>query len=82
MKAIRHCEYGTPDVLKLEEIAKPLPNDDQILVKVRAASLNFIDSGLVRGPLVGRFLFGLRKPKFTGLGQDFAGMVERVVLPK
>jgi NADPH:quinone reductase-like Zn-dependent oxidoreductase len=78
VKAIRYCEYGTPDVLKVEEIQKPVPKDNELLVKVRAASLNFIDAGLVRGPLVGRLLFGLRKPKFTGLGRDFSGIVEAV----
>jgi NADPH:quinone reductase-like Zn-dependent oxidoreductase len=78
MKAIRYCEYGPPDVLKVEEVEKPVPKDDELLVRVRAASLNFIDAGLVRGPLVGRFIFGLRKPKFTGFGQDFAGVVEAV----
>ena len=76
MKAIRYCEYGTPDVLRVEEVAKPVPKENELLVKVRAASLNFIDAGLVRGPLVGRLLFGLRKPKFTGFGLDFAGVVE------
>ncbi len=80
MKAIRYCEYGPPDVLHLAEVEKPVPNDDQLLVRVRAASLNFIDVGLVRGPLILRFIFGvgLRKPKFTGFGQDFAGVVEVV----
>jgi NADPH:quinone reductase-like Zn-dependent oxidoreductase len=78
MKAVRYCEYGPPDVLKVEEVEKPRPNDDEVLVRVRAASLNFIDAGLVRGPLVGRLFFGLRKPKFTGFGQDFAGVVEAV----
>ena len=76
VKAIRYCEYGPPDVLKIEEIQKPVPKDNELLVRVRAASLNFIDAGLVRGPLAGRVLFGLRKPKFTGLGLDFAGVVE------
>jgi NADPH:quinone reductase-like Zn-dependent oxidoreductase len=78
MKAIRYCEYGPPDVLKVEEVEKPVPKDDELLVRVRAASLNFIDAGLVRGPLVGRLIFGLRKPKFTGFGQDFAGVIEAV----
>src|SRR5262245_61561422 len=78
VKAIRYCEYGTPDVLKVVEVAKPTPRENELLVKVRAASLNFIDAGLVRGPLVGRPLFGLRKPKFTGVGRDFAGVVEAV----
>ena len=78
MKAIRYCEYGSPDVLKIEEIEKPVPKEDELLVRVHAASLNFIDAGLVRGPSVLRLLSGLRKPKFTGFGQDFAGVVEAV----
>ena len=55
MKAIKFCEYGPPDVLKLEEVEKPVPKDNELLVRVRAASLNFIDAGLVRGPSVLRF---------------------------
>src|SRR5262249_11300438 len=78
MKAIRFCEYGPPDVLKLEEIAKPVPNENELLIRVRAASLNFIDAGVVRGPLAIRPMLGLRKPKLTGFGQDFAGVVEEV----
>src|SRR5215471_135095 len=78
MKAIRYCEYGSPDVLKIDEIEKPMPKEDELLVKVRAASLNFIDAGLVRGPSALRLLSGLRKPKFTGFGEDFAGVVEAV----
>src|SRR3954464_7901312 len=71
MKAIRYCEYGPPDVLHLEEVERPVPNDDQVLVGVRAASLNFVDAA-VSGALIGRLLFGLRKPEFTGFGRDFA----------
>src|SRR5437762_3256775 len=78
MKAIKFCEYGPPDILKLEEVEKPVPKENELLVKVRAASLNFIDAGLVRGPSVLRFISGLRKPKFTGFGRDFAGVVEAV----
>jgi NADPH:quinone reductase-like Zn-dependent oxidoreductase len=78
MKAIRYCDYGPPDVLKVEEVEKPVPNNNELLVKVRAASLNFIDSALVRGPWALRLMAGLRKPKFTGFGQDFAGIVEAV----
>ena len=78
MKAIKFCEYGPPDVLKVEEVEKPVPKDNELLVRVRAASLNFIDAGLVRGPSVLRLLSGLRKPKFTGFGRDFAGVVEAV----
>src|SRR6187551_1048465 len=76
MKAIKFCEYGPPDVLKVEEIEKPVPTDNEVLVRVRAASLNFIDAGVVRGPSVLRFIIGLRKPKFTGFGRDFAGVIE------
>ena len=76
MKAIRYCEYGPPDVLKIEEIEKPVPKEDELLIRVRAASLNFVDAGLVRGPALLRLVTGLRKPKFTGFGRDFAGVVE------
>src|SRR5467141_4714614 len=78
MKAIRFCEYGSPDVLKFEDVEKPVPNDDQVLIKVRAASLNFIDPGLMRGPWPLRLMSGLRKPEKTGLGTDVAGQVEAV----
>jgi NADPH:quinone reductase-like Zn-dependent oxidoreductase len=78
MKAIRFCEYGSPDVLKFEDVEKPVPNDDQVLIKVRAASLNFIDPGAMRGPWPLRLMFGLRKPEKTGLGNDVAGQVEAV----
>ena len=78
MKAIRYCEYGSPDVLKFEDVEKPVPNDDQVLIRVRAASLNFIDPGLMRGPWPIRLMFGLRKPEKTRLGNDVAGQVEAV----
>src|SRR5437660_10060379 len=78
MKAIRFCEYGSPDVLKLEEIEKPVPNDNQVLIQVRAASLNFIDPGLMRGPIPLRLMTGLRKPKKARFGNDLAGQVEAV----
>jgi NADPH:quinone reductase-like Zn-dependent oxidoreductase len=80
MKAIHFCEYGSPDVLKFEDVEKPVPNDNQVLVKVRAASLNFIDPGIMRGPFLLRLMLGsgLRKPKNTGLGNDLAGQVEAV----
>src|SRR5213595_2910938 len=78
MKAIRFCEYGSPDVLKFEDVEKPAPNDDQVLIKVRVASLNFIDPGVMRGPWPLRLMSGLRKPEKTGLGNDVAGTVETV----
>jgi len=79
MKAIVYCDYGSPDVLKLVEIAKPVPNDDQALIKVRAASVNPYDFHFMRGePYVMRMGTGLRKPKSTRLGVDFAGTIEGV----
>jgi NADPH:quinone reductase-like Zn-dependent oxidoreductase len=78
MKAIVFCEYGSPDVLKLENVQKPVPNDNQVLVKVHAASLNFIDPGLMRGPIPLRLMTGLRKPQRTRFGNDLAGQVEAV----
>jgi NADPH:quinone reductase-like Zn-dependent oxidoreductase len=80
MKAIVQCEYGSPDVLKLEEVEKPVPNDNQVLIEVRAASLNFIDSGLMRSPFPLRLITGsgLRKPKKPLLAADVAGQVKAV----
>jgi len=78
MKAIKYCEYGSPDdVLKLEQVEKPVPNDNQILVRVRAVSLRFYDGGMLEGG-AGRLIFGLRKPKNTTPGSDFSGTVEAV----
>src|SRR6059058_1821005 len=78
MKAIRFCEYGGPEVLTLVDVEKPAPNDDQVLIKVRVASLNFIDPGVMRGPWPLRLMSGLRKPEKTRLGTDVAGQVEAV----
>src|SRR5438132_354073 len=79
MKAITYCDYGLAN-LKLEEIEKPVPNDDQILVRVRAASVNPYDWHFVEGtPKIMRMMgVGLRKPKDTRVGVDFAGTVEAV----
>lgn len=79
MKAIVYCDYGIAN-LKLEEIEKPIATDDQILVRVRAASVNPYDWHFVEGtPYVMRAMgVGLRKPKDTRLGVDFAGTVEAV----
>src|SRR3981081_2487872 len=70
MKAIVYHNYGSPDVLRLEEIEKPVPNDNQILIKVRAASVNPLDWHYMRGkPYFARLLeMGLLKPKVTRLG--------------
>jgi len=77
LKAIVYCNYGSPDVLHCEEVGKPTVGDNEVLIKVRAASLNPIDWHGMRGrPYVMRILGGLRKPKATRLGCDVAGQVE------
>src|ERR1700687_5294552 len=80
MKAIVYHTYGSPDVLKLEEVEKPTPQDDGILVKVQAASVNAADWHIMRGkPFLVRLMgFGLLKPKYKILGADIAGRVEAV----
>ena len=78
MKAIVYYKYGSPDVLKLEEVDKPSPTDDEILVKVHAVSVNRSDwEGLIGKPLYAR-MGGLRKPSNKILGSDVAGRVEAV----
>jgi NADPH:quinone reductase-like Zn-dependent oxidoreductase len=80
MKAIVYHKYGSPDVLKLEEIEKPIPRDNEVLVKVFAASVNDWDWGLLRGtPFANRVISGLLKPqKIKVLGSDIAGRIETV----
>jgi len=79
MKAIVYTKYGLPDVLKLKEVEKPTPKDNEVLVKVHAASVNDWDWGLLRGkPFMNRLFFGLLKPKIKILGGDIAGRVEAV----
>jgi NADPH:quinone reductase-like Zn-dependent oxidoreductase len=77
MKAIVHCEYGSPDVLELKDVQKPVPNDNQVLVKVRAVAVNPLDL-TITGPLALRPISGLRKPKETRVGVDYSGTVEAV----
>ena len=79
MKAIVYTKYGSPDVLQFKEVEKPAPTDGQILVKIYAASANPVDWHLMRAsPFLARLAGGLRKPKDTRLGADFAGRVEAV----
>lgn len=79
MKAIVYTRYGPPDVLEFKEVEKPAPEDDQVLIRVHAVSINDWDWGLLRGtPFVNRLLNGLRRPKRRILGSDVAGRIEAV----
>jgi len=79
MRAAVRDRYGSPDVVELQEIDKPVPTEDEVLVRVRAASLNIADWYEVTGrPYVGRTQMGLFKPKTNRLGVDYAGTVEAV----
>lgn len=78
MKAIVYTEYGFPEVLQLKEIVKPLPKDNEVLVKVHAASINSWDWDLLTGKTRGKG--GRRKPKNHILGSDVAGRIEAVGL--
>ncbi|MGA2260037.1 MAG: NAD(P)-dependent alcohol dehydrogenase [Acidobacteriota bacterium] len=78
MKAIVYRNYGSPDVLHCEDIAKPTPGDDEVLIKIRAAAANPMDYHLMGGAYIIRPMTGLRKPKPTCPGADLAGEVEAV----
>jgi NADPH:quinone reductase-like Zn-dependent oxidoreductase len=79
MKAILRTAYGSPDVLRLTDTAKPIPKDDEVLVRIRAASVNPLDWHFMRGsPLPMRLGTGLRKPKDGRLGVDVSGQIEAV----
>jgi NADPH:quinone reductase-like Zn-dependent oxidoreductase len=78
LKAIVYTKYGPPEVLQLKEIEKPTPKDNEVLVKVHAASVNSWDWDLLRGkPFIVR-LWGLFKPKYKIPGADIAGRVEAI----
>ena len=78
MKAIYYDQYGTPDVLKLTEIEKPAPKNDEVLVRVHATSINSWDWDMIRGEPVFVRMWGLFKPKHKVPGSDIAGRVEAV----
>jgi NADPH:quinone reductase-like Zn-dependent oxidoreductase len=79
MRAITQDRYGSPDALELEELDRPVPKDDEVLVRVMASSANPRDWHLMRGlPLIARPQMGMRKPKFRFPGSDVAGVVEAV----
>ncbi|MBT7950380.1 MAG: NAD(P)-dependent alcohol dehydrogenase [Gammaproteobacteria bacterium] len=79
MKGIFYSCYGSPDVLEYTDLEKPVPEDDEVLIKVHAASVNPYDWHFMRGsPYLMRLLSGIGAPKDTGLGADFAGTVEAI----
>lgn len=79
MKAIVNTRYGSPDVLRLEELEKPVPGEDEVVIQVHAAGLNAYDWHMLRAdPFPTRFSEGLLRPKHTILGADIAGWVEAV----
>jgi len=79
MKAIVYRRYGSPDVLEVQEIARPVPADDQVLLRIHAVSLNALDWHFLRGiPYLARFSTGLRSPKRSIPGVDVAGTVVAV----
>jgi NADPH:quinone reductase-like Zn-dependent oxidoreductase len=79
MRAVVHDRYGAPDVLRLEEVDRPEPADDQVLVKVHATTVNRTDCGLRKAdPFFMRVFMGLRRPKQRILGSELAGEVEAV----
>jgi NADPH:quinone reductase-like Zn-dependent oxidoreductase len=79
MRAVVYDRYGPPDVLRLEDVERPVPEDDEVLVKIHATTVNRTDTGLRSAEFfISRFLTGLRRPKRHILGMEFAGEVEAV----
>jgi NADPH:quinone reductase-like Zn-dependent oxidoreductase len=79
MKAIVYSTYGAPDVLRLEDIPKPVPGDDEVVIRVQASTVNPADWHFMRGrPYLVRMMTGLRKPRNSRLGIDVAGEVDTV----
>jgi NADPH:quinone reductase-like Zn-dependent oxidoreductase len=77
MKAAVYRRYGSPDVVSVDEVPTPVPRDDEVLVRIHAATLGVVDSLARRGaPFYARSHFGLRRPRFAVLGSDFAGQIE------
>src|SRR5437879_22349 len=76
MKAVIYTSYGGPDVMRITDVEKPVPKNDEVLLKVRAASVNPLDSGSSRHPFLRRILFAMSKSKIDRPGRDVAGQVE------
>lgn len=78
MKAIVYQKYSAPDVLEVWETDKPIPTDDEVLVRIHATSVNPAEWYAMSGLYIARLGNGLQKPKNTRLGVDYAGVVEAV----
>ena len=79
MRAVVCDRYGPPDVLRLEDVERPVPKEDEVLVKIHATTVNRSDCGVRSGePFIARFVSGLLRPKRKILGSELAGEVEAV----
>ena len=79
MKAVVHIKYGPPEVLQIKEVEKPVPKDNEVLIKVYATTVNRTDCGIRSAEyFISRFFSGLLKPKYQTLGCEFAGIIEAV----
>jgi NADPH:quinone reductase-like Zn-dependent oxidoreductase len=76
MKAAVITRYGSPDVIEIRDVPKPAPAAGEVLIRVHATTVNRTDSGELRPRVIGRLFFGLRRPRRTIFGMDFAGVVE------
>jgi NADPH:quinone reductase-like Zn-dependent oxidoreductase len=77
MKAVVYDQYGPPDMLRLEDVPRPIPRDNEVLVRVLASSINSWDWDLLTGTIQGR-IGGFRRPRYAILGADVAGRIEAV----
>lgn len=79
MRAVTYSKYGSPDVLQVRDVAKPVPDDNEILIKVYATTVNRTDSAIIRAhPFFMRIFTGIFKPKKPIPGTEFAGMIEEI----
>ena len=79
MRGAIQCVYGGPEIIEIADLAKPVPGDKELLIKVHSASVNPLDWHYLRGiPYLFRLAAGLRVPELTGVGVDYSGTVESV----